>query len=273
MYGLPQAGRLTNDLIVKRLAPHGYRPICHTHGLWKHDTRPVTFTIVIDDFGIKYVGKEHVEHLLQALKQEYEVTEDWTGTLYCVIMLDWNYKEGKVDLLMPGYVESSLHKFQHKPPTRPEHAHYPARSKQYGAKVQLTPEQDTSTALSVDGRKRIQRGFGLLFYYGQAVDSTMLTAISALASQQSIATNDTNLKLLQLLNYAASHPDTSMHYSASEMILNIHSDDGYLNDARRRAGGHFFMSSRPKGGQQQHNGALLTLLTILRMVVAIAAEA
>jgi hypothetical protein len=180
-----------------------------------------------------------------------------------------------VDLSMPGYEDASLHKLQHIPPTQPEHAHYPARAKQYWAKVQLTPEQDTSAALSAEGRKQIQRVVGSLLYYGRAVDSTMLTAINALASQQATATDYTNLKLLQLLNYAASHPDASIRYSASEMILNIHSNDGYLNDteAIRRAGGHFFMSSKPKYGQQQHNGALLNLSKILRMVVASSAEA
>jgi hypothetical protein len=34
MYGLPQAGRLANYLLVKRLAPHGYHPVEHTRGLW-----------------------------------------------------------------------------------------------------------------------------------------------------------------------------------------------------------------------------------------------
>jgi hypothetical protein len=90
MYGLPQAGRLANDLLVKRLAHHGYRPVPHTHGLWQHDTRPVTFTLVIDDFRIKYVDKENAYHLLNALKQDYKVTEDWTGGLYCGIKLDWD---------------------------------------------------------------------------------------------------------------------------------------------------------------------------------------
>jgi hypothetical protein len=252
MYGLPKSGRLANDVLVKRLAPHGYRPVCYTHGLWKHDTRPVTFTLAVNNFGIKYVGKEHVDHLLQALKQEHEVTENWTGALYCGITLDWNYKEGTVNLPMPGYIDTALHNFQHKPPTRPEHAPYPARAKQYGANVQLTPEQDTSAALSADGRKRIQWVVGSLFCYGRAIDPTILTAISALASQQATSIDYTNLKLLQLLNYAASHPDASIRYSASEMILNVHSNDGYLNqtEAKNRAGGNFFMSSKPKGGQQ-----------------------
>jgi hypothetical protein len=50
--GLPQAGRLANDLLVKRLVPHGYHPVEHTHGLWRHKTRLVTFTLVVDDFGV-----------------------------------------------------------------------------------------------------------------------------------------------------------------------------------------------------------------------------
>jgi hypothetical protein len=58
------------------------------------------------------------------------------------------------------------------------------------------------------------------------------------------------------------------------MILNIHSNTGYLNEpeARSITGGHFFMSSKPINGEQQHNGAVLTLSTILHMVVTSAAE-
>jgi hypothetical protein len=67
---------------------------------------------------------------------------------------------------MPGYIEASLHKFQHKPPARPEHAPYPARVKQYGSKVQLTPEHDTSAALSPTGKKRTQQVVGSILYYG-----------------------------------------------------------------------------------------------------------
>jgi hypothetical protein len=132
MYGIPQADRLANNLLVKRLAPHGYHPGTHTHGLWKHDTHPVMFTLVVDDFGIKYAGKEHADHLLNALRKYCEVAEDWTGGLYCGIKLDWNYENNTVDLLMPGYIEATLHKFQHKTPTRPQHAPYPARAPQYG---------------------------------------------------------------------------------------------------------------------------------------------
>jgi endonuclease I len=76
--------------------------------LWRHDTKPVTFTLVVDDFGIKYSGKENADHLLDALKESYEVTKDWAGKLYCGIPLDWYYKYKTVDLSMLGYIANAL---------------------------------------------------------------------------------------------------------------------------------------------------------------------
>jgi hypothetical protein len=57
MYGLPQAVILANQLIARRLAIHGYRQTKFTPGLWGHVTRPIQFTLVVDDFAVKYVGK------------------------------------------------------------------------------------------------------------------------------------------------------------------------------------------------------------------------
>ena len=91
MYGLPQAGILANELLRKRLAPHGYYGLPHTPGLWKHVTLAVKFTLVVDDFGIKYQGEESVKYVLAALTQNYEVSVDLTGGLYCGIKLKWNY--------------------------------------------------------------------------------------------------------------------------------------------------------------------------------------
>ena len=68
MYGLPQAGMLANKLLKKRLAPHGYYEVPHTPGLWRHQFRPVMFTLVVDDLGVKYVGREHAEHLMNAIE-------------------------------------------------------------------------------------------------------------------------------------------------------------------------------------------------------------
>jgi hypothetical protein len=53
MYGLPQSGLLANELLKKRLNKHGYRQSKLAPSLWKHDTRPIQFTLVMDDFGVK----------------------------------------------------------------------------------------------------------------------------------------------------------------------------------------------------------------------------
>jgi hypothetical protein len=82
MYGLKQAGLLANQLLQTRLAPFGYYPARHTPGLWLHKTRPISFTLVVDDFAVKYVGKQHAEHLRNALLRTYELTTDWTATVY-----------------------------------------------------------------------------------------------------------------------------------------------------------------------------------------------
>jgi hypothetical protein len=89
MYGLKQAGLLANQLLQTRLAPFGYYPARHTLGLWLHKTQPISFTLVVDDFTVKYVAKQHAEHLRNALLRTYELTTNWTATVYPGMTLKW----------------------------------------------------------------------------------------------------------------------------------------------------------------------------------------
>ncbi len=108
VWGLPQAGILANKLLQKHLLPHGYYECMNTPGLWKHKIRPISFTLVVNDFGIKYIGKDHVNHLIWCIKQKYELTEDWTGNLYFGIQLKWDYNARTLDILMLGYSKKVL---------------------------------------------------------------------------------------------------------------------------------------------------------------------
>jgi hypothetical protein len=91
----------------------------HTHGLWKHDTRPISFSLVVDNFGVKYIGREHAEHLMECINKNYNISSDWKGSAYCDLTLEWDYKNRTVDLYMPGYIKAALHEYQHADPTRP----------------------------------------------------------------------------------------------------------------------------------------------------------
>ena len=52
MYIIPQAGRISHDALVQHLAPYGYYTSNKTPGLWTHKSRPINFTLVVDDFAL-----------------------------------------------------------------------------------------------------------------------------------------------------------------------------------------------------------------------------
>jgi hypothetical protein len=55
MYDLKQSGLLANQLLQTRLAQFGYYPARHTTGLWLHSTRTISFTLIVDNFAVKYI--------------------------------------------------------------------------------------------------------------------------------------------------------------------------------------------------------------------------
>jgi hypothetical protein len=245
LYGLPQAGILANELLQRNLAKDGYHPTAHTHGLWMHHSGPISFSLVVDEFGVKYVGWEHAEHLMTCINKNYNISSDWNGTAYCGLTLDWDYKNLTVDLSTPGYIKAALHKYQHPAPARPEHAPHTWNPPIYGAKTQFVNETTPSPALSDKEVNKLQQLTGTLLYYARAVDPTLIMPIDVLASEQSNATEFTAAKFIKLLNYCNTHPETKISYHASDMILHIHSDASYLseNEAKSRAGGFFYMGN------------------------------
>jgi hypothetical protein len=119
MYGLKQAGLLANQLLQKRLAPFGYYPAHQTLGMWLHKTRPIAFSLILDDFAVKYVDNHNADHLRGALVHIYELATEWEGKVYSGISLKWDYKNRTCDMSMPGYVANFLSKFQHDTPKQP----------------------------------------------------------------------------------------------------------------------------------------------------------
>ena len=273
MYGLPQAGILAQELLEKCLNKHGYRQSPITPGLWRHDFRPISFTLCVDDFGIKYVGREHAEHLATILNEHYKCSQDWDGQRYLGMNIDWDYAGKNVHVSMLEYVPEALTRFQHAPPNKPQQQPYPHVQPTYGAKVQYAENEDTSPLLNKTEKTFVQEVIGTFLYYARCVDSTMLPGLGSLATQQANPTVNTMVKVKQFLDYAATHPDAIVTYHASDMVLAGHSDASYLSEskARSRAGGHFFMSTDT--ARPPNNGAVLTIAQIIKAVMTSAAEA
>jgi hypothetical protein len=277
MYGLPQAGKLANDRLREHLAPYGYVPCPHTHGLWMHLHSDLQFTLVVDDFFIKYTDRAQADTLLRVLEQKYVVKTDWTASRYIGLTIGWNYHNRTADISMPGYVARALQRFEHPAPIKPEHSPHEWIAPLYGSRQQYAKTLDTAPVVDAKTTTRIQQVLGTLLYYARAVDCSMLVAIGTLATQQAHATEHTVAALTQLLNYCATHPDATIRFHASDMILHIESDASYLSEtkSRSRAAGFFYLSSTPcaDNNPPPYNGPIAVQSVILKEVVSSAAEA
>ena len=271
-YGLPQAGSLSHDLLEKRLNAEGYFKSLVVPGLWKHKTRNIQFVLVVDDFGIKYLKREDLNHLVGVLKRHYDVSVDIQGKEYVKIELDWDYKKGEVHLSMEPYLQKALRQFDNLVPKKRQNSPYPHIEPKYGAKLQFA-EYDDSPVVGKEEQTHVQKVNGKFLWYGRAVDPTTLVPLSALAAQQSKPTQNTMDKTQHFLDYMATQEPAVLTYRKSDMILAVHSDAGYLNEenARSRAGGHHFLSEDVP--LPPNNGAIHNVAEIIKAVMSSAAEA
>jgi hypothetical protein len=101
----------------------------------------------------------------------------------------------------------------------------------------------------------------------------VLMPLNDIATEQTKATEKTQATTNQLLDYCATHPDASIRYHASDMILHIHSDTSYLSvsNARGRLGGLFFCGDKSPH-EDNLNGSILNVASVIKNVVASAAE-
>ena len=105
------------------------------------------FTLIVDNFGVEYLGDQHAHHLRDVIKKHYELTENWKGNLYAGINLEWNYSKCTCRLTMEEYIATVLFKYNHPMPKKHQLSPSKAAPIIYGAKTQLTPDEDTTTLL------------------------------------------------------------------------------------------------------------------------------
>jgi hypothetical protein len=136
-------------------------------------------------------------------------------------------------------------------------------------------DKTISPALSDKDVNKLQQLTGILLYYDRAADPTLIMPINVLAPEQSKATEVTADKVIKLLIYCNTHPETKIRRHASAMILHIHSDASYLseNGSKSRSGGFFYMGSGTKTDKNLTNGAIMIISKVLKRVMSSAAEA
>jgi hypothetical protein len=200
------------------------------------------------------------------------ITADREATKYIGLTIEWDYKNGKAHTYMPGYLGKAVTRFGHKNQTTSRTYHIPTKSPKAAQKFN-TQTKKTNPPLNKEETKYVQAVMRTLLYYGMAVDSTILTLLSSLATEQAKPMQKTMETVKQLLDYCAMQEEAIITYTASKMILNVHSNAGYLNKKKgcSRAGRHFFLSNN--NDSPHNNGAILTNATTIKAVMSSAAEA
>jgi hypothetical protein len=191
--------------------------------MWLHKTTPIAFSLIVDDFAVKYVGNQYADHLRDALLRSYELTTEWEGKVYSDMTLKWDYKNRTRDISMPGYVANDLNKLQHDTPKHPQQTPSIYVMPVYGAKTQYAT-QDEIPPLTEKQCFKIQKVTGSVLYYARAVDPPLLIPLKDIVNEQTKATEKTQAETDQLLDYLTTHPDATIIYHASKAILHIHSD-------------------------------------------------
>ncbi len=118
MYGLPQVGIIAQELLEKRLTEYCYHQSKIINGFWKHKTRPICFCLIVDDFAVKFVNQEDTDHLINAIKKYYPITVDKDVKIYIGLTIEWDHKNQKAHIHMPGYLQKAMIRIKHKPPDK-----------------------------------------------------------------------------------------------------------------------------------------------------------
>ena len=153
-FGLKQSGKIAHDDLVEHLAKHGYIQAKNTDGLFVHGLHDISFTLVVDDFGIMYKNKEDADHLISIMRGKYKFKVDFDAKQYIGIHIKWNYSERTVRCSMRGYVQQALEDLKHIFTGKHHYAPSKIDRPDYGAKIQFSKD-DTVPRLSLSPKLNI----------------------------------------------------------------------------------------------------------------------
>lgn len=78
-----------------------------------------TYSIPAPDFGVNYDGRENAQHLVGNLRAHYQITEEWVGSQYIGLAIDWDNEARTFDISIPVTLNKSLSAL----PSNSRHAH------------------------------------------------------------------------------------------------------------------------------------------------------
>ena len=253
MYGHPAAGLIAYTDLVTHLAAHGYFQSRLIPCLFMNQDKSITFTLVVDDIGIKYKhGSGEIKHLQKILAKpcsKWDVKFDLTGSQYNGQRLQWNYDKSNPTLIkdIPAYMKQAAQELHPneiiKRYTTPSRYVAPTYGKHESP---LAPMQSSAAPTTAAETKYIQQVHGKLLYYAMQADPSLEPAVIDISKQLAKPTQDTLRDTKRLLGYAVHNPNRGILYKASDMEYRIQTDASHHRDpgSRSMAGGIHYLSNK-----------------------------
>ena len=201
-YGLPKSDILAKNLLRSRLEKEGYYETATTPGLWQQKWRPIMFCIIVDDFGVEYVVKQHAKNLAMILKKYHNITEDWTREI-CRNRTYMGLKQQNIWSHNGRVYTTALSKIW---PPKPQEATTISQCTQthwLWRQSSNSYYRRHKKPLYTKGIKRVQGIVVALLYVSRDLNNKLIMAISTRGTQQATATENKNAAITQLLDYVA----------------------------------------------------------------------
>ena len=185
MYILKKAGIISHQELIKSLVPYIYHLVKYTPGLWKHDMKDTLFLLVVDEFSIKYTLLDNTQHLLNALKTKYTISEDWQAQLYISITFNGITANKRSICQFPAMLPPpSSNSATSNAPNNPQPSlPHPHSQPTFGAKVEYATPADDSPILPDEHLKYIQQVIDVFLHYGISINNTILVGLCDIAAK------------------------------------------------------------------------------------------
>jgi len=272
MYGHPYAGRGANIDLVAHLLAHDFIQDSNIPCLFTHRTRCMSFTLVVDDFGVEYDKIDDFNFLVSSLNKKYELHIDLTGSKYIGVRLDWDYVANTFTPSMPNYVASGIARFCPNGPPPPANTPGIYVPPKFGA-PDLGATVDTTAPATLTDKQFIMEVVGYFLYYARIIDHRMLPSLTFIAKKQSAPTEATLAATQHFLRYAASHQEFKATIHSSDMLLAVISDGSRLSQERAGsiAGGYHHLTNKG-ASQYEVNAPIHALCSSIPTVCGAASE-
>lgn len=276
MYGHPAAGLIAYTDLVTHLAAHGYYQSRLIPCLFMNQDKSITFTLVVDDIGIKYKHNagaiKHLQKILAKPYSKWDVKFDLTGSQYNGQRLQWNYQDSTLIKDVPAYMRQTAHELH--PGEKIKSYNTPSRYVPPSYGKQEAPTQSTAAPTTAAETKYIQKVHGKLLYYAMQADPSLEPAVIDISKQLASPTQDTLQDTKRLLGYAVHNPNRGIMYTASDMEYRIQTDASHHRDpgSKSMAGGIHYLANTDDPPTKVNGATQTVCKTINTSVCASAAE-